>query len=134
MTYSFVSCMNVGAASGIVGAAASDALCSNISRPVDYVACATAKCDFCSEEKCAGHGNCSKGKCDCEAGYTGAYCQSKTTCAGLSLGDNCCASATFDNAGRCCPSKVRSADGLCCSAPSVVDACGVCGGSGKVIT
>ena len=84
--------------------------------------CSMEQCSPCSATPpCSGHGACgNSGTCVCALGYSSADC---------GLYQSCAVGKVLDNSGLCC-NGTRDAAGNCCSAPAVVDGCGICGGAG----
>lgn len=84
---------------------------------------------------CSGRGQCSGSGCACEPGWSGAACQIPEVCgegAAQDAAGGCCR-GLLDSAGSCCVAPgVLGRNGACCPG-GIVDACGVCGGSGEKV-
>ena len=78
---------------------------------------------------------CIDGICNCSGGYSGMYCSSPASCAGVIDMDGQCCVGVLKADGSCCAgaTAVISSDGTCCQNATLLDACGVCGGTAKAV-
>ncbi|BDA45373.1 probable extracellular serine proteinase at N-terminal half [Coccomyxa sp. Obi] len=99
--------------------AVADEFCQLSKPPGAQMCTAESACQLSSGVDCSGNGLCSAsaGKCICNQGWQGSYCQTPTDCAG-----------SLDASGNCCTAEL-SADGMCCT---VVDADMACCVSGEL--
>ena len=103
-------------------------------KPRSTEQCNLQACDFCANNPCLGRGTCGNNTCACNVGYSGAYCETPTSCPSGIVDANlaCCESGLVNVRGECCDAGTRlDADGACCS--QTIDVCGVCGGSGAFV-
>lgn len=101
-----------------------------------------APCAFCDGQDCSGNGSCTKGRCECKDGFTGATCSIESSICATGVqgvtaaGDayECCADGLVDADGACCDgvsggTPELDAKGKCCPSGHV-DGCGICNPEG----
>ncbi|CAK9237336.1 unnamed protein product [Sphagnum troendelagicum] len=120
------------------GARADDSQCDVSKKPVESMDCQhpNVTCGNCMQNNCSGNGYCSGGQCVCSGQWTGLYCETLNSCAGLPSGYykngtvGCCPYHLVDIDQNCCLTSTAAltSDGLCCEGGQL-DACGKCNGT-----
>eukprot|EP01025_Chloroclados_australasicus_P021892 TRINITY_DN22835_c0_g2_i1.p1 TRINITY_DN22835_c0_g2~~TRINITY_DN22835_c0_g2_i1.p1 ORF type:complete len:1682 (+),score=79.53 TRINITY_DN22835_c0_g2_i1:98-5047(+) len=104
-------------------------MCNTSERPLTTKKCNSQPCEFCNNNSCSGHGNCTNQQCICDEDWKGVQCEVPKVCiGGLDKYQNCCKNI-INKEGGCCPaSSELDHKGDCCIGGKV-DMCGICNGT-----